>query len=407
MLNYLEKFNSLSSAIKQQVSTPAVLASISEIGKRYQIDLANIVMRIMIKEIDVRYLANYFMEQHGFDQARAQHLENELKEKVLADVMNYLYRKPIIPPATDDQGVPLTDNEDDYWQNRIDKIITDANLSLGSSDLDRRLHNILLTYLKHVRDRLATIDALTKAFDSGGIGLDKQSAINLLTAVDGQQPNQDLEVRRPSRIPVPEDRAMHSRDADYDLVRELAKKQAAVATTPVLAPLTPAVQPEPAPVAKPQPKPEIPQTPVPKPQPPVPKPQPIAKPIEKMRKTESGKIKMDDIQGPPKVFTPVDELRYLTLKNMRNLDKDPWQAIEKIKAKLEALKKEDYGNLVAGIKAWKQSPLHKLYVDIYQVGLNSGQPAQAVLQAKLQQDPNSLTEQEFEAIIKLNQDLKF
>lgn len=423
MLDYLEKFNNLPPKIKHEISTPEVTTAIAEIGQRYRINLAATIIRIMIKEIDVRNLASYFVNNFALDQARAQHLENELKEKVLAGSINYLYRRDT-PLSATPEGVPLTKYEDDYWHNKIEHLVERSGLYLGSDLLNTRLKSILLTYLKHIRDKLATKDALTKPQDLGGLGLDEESANNLLLLADDKiREDEAVEIRPPAKMTLPEDKRSVARDVEYDLAKSLAQKQGKTVITPVSTPATPLAPPPPA-VLPVQPtatasqttpvsqatQPVAPATPVAvkpaaAPQPAaVPKPAP--QPINNLRKTEAGKIKMDDIKAAPRVFTPVDELLYMTLKNFRNLDADPWQAIAKIKEKLKVLQSEDYGKMVAGVKAWRLSPVNKMYVSLCQEALRQGKPAQEILQQQLSSG-NSLTEQEFEAIIKLNQDLKF
>lgn len=422
-LEYLNKFNNLPPKIKDKISTPEIVQEINAIGKRYQINLATTVMKVMVKEIAIRNLANYFINNFGFDQARAQHLENELKDKVFADVINYLYRKDSLP-TLDQGGVPLTASEDDYWDNKIEYIVERSGLTLSSEMLQKRLNNILLTYLKHVRNKLNTKDALTKPLELGGLGLDELSANNLLLLADDKiREGETLEIRPPARMPVPEDSKGFTREADYNLERALAQKQGQInKQTKSIAPPPPAIRPAvqsniqsavvktPAQTVSSQ---SVVAQPVVKK--PVAKPaQPLAQsksveppqPINNIQKTESGKIKMDDIKATPKVFTPVDELRYMTLKNFRNLDSDPFQAIVKIKDKLKVLKSDDYSKMVAGIKAWKISPVNKLYLNVYNQGLQQGKSAQDILQQN-KSDQNSLTEQEFDAIIKLNQELKF
>ena len=56
MFDYLDKFNNLSSELKSAVSSPEVVRQIDELEKKYQIDLAAFIMRIMIKEINTNNL---------------------------------------------------------------------------------------------------------------------------------------------------------------------------------------------------------------------------------------------------------------------------------------------------------------------------------------------------------------
>ena len=126
---------------------------------------------------------------------------------------------------------------------------------------------------------------------------------------------------------------------------------------------------------------------------------------ERYNKTESGEIKMDDVHFTPRVFTPIDELRYMTLKNFRNLNADPVAATEIVKHKLEALAKDDFSWRLEGISAWKQCPVNKMYVDIYHTAMSEGKQIGQVIEAKQKASPEALTSAEFEAIFSFNQEI--
>ncbi|HRH22056.1 MAG TPA: hypothetical protein PLJ58_02535, partial [bacterium] len=126
---------------------------------------------------------------------------------------------------------------------------------------------------------------------------------------------------------------------------------------------------------------------------------------ERYNKTESGEIKMDDVHFTPRVFTPIDELRYMTLKNFRNLNADPVVATEIVKHKLEALAKDDFSWRLEGISAWKQCPVNKMYVDIYHTAMSEGKQIGQVIEAKQKASPEALTSAEFEAIFSFNQEI--
>jgi len=128
--------------------------------------------------------------------------------------------------------------------------------------------------------------------------------------------------------------------------------------------------------------------------------------VENLRRTESGKIKMEDVMGSPKVFTPVDELKYMTIRNFRNLGKEPERVIEMIKKKIEALANEDYSKKIAGIQGWKVSPVNRMYIETYQEAINQGKSISFVLDKKAKANSEFINEAEFEAILKFNQDLK-
>jgi hypothetical protein len=114
---------------------------------------------------------------------------------------------------------------------------------------------------------------------------------------------------------------------------------------------------------------------------------------------------MDDIQFTPRVFTPIDELRYMTLKNFRNLSANPSEATALIKKKLDSLAKDDFSWKLEGISAWKQSPVNKMYVDIYHRALSQGKQIPQIITDSLASDPQAMSAPEFEAIFAFNQEV--
>lgn len=129
--------------------------------------------------------------------------------------------------------------------------------------------------------------------------------------------------------------------------------------------------------------------------------------IDNLETSSTGKVKMHDIKFNPRILSPVDELRYLTLKQFRRLSIVPEQAVEKIKEKMESLGRYDYGKKIEGIAAWRESPLNNLYLEIGRRSLKEHISVDDIVKENLATDPDGLRQDELEAIIFLNQSLKF
>ena len=61
MFDYLNKFNSLSDDIKKAVDSDEAVKVIEEIEKKYKVDLASLIMRVTIKEINIESLPLVFL----------------------------------------------------------------------------------------------------------------------------------------------------------------------------------------------------------------------------------------------------------------------------------------------------------------------------------------------------------
>jgi hypothetical protein len=121
----------------------------------------------------------------------------------------------------------------------------------------------------------------------------------------------------------------------------------------------------------------------------------------------TGKVRMEDVKYVPKLTGPVDELREMDFVNFRRLSHDPLSAIAKIKEKISSLENEDYSQRLAGIKAWRESPVNKLYLAIGQESISQGRSVGEIIKARIAAGQDFLSEQEFLSIMDLNKSLRF
>jgi len=178
MFDYLQKFNNLPENLRNSVSSEAAMAVISELEKKYKIDLASTVMKVMIKSVPLTDLPTYFVSDFSLNAEEAKKLTADLKEKLFFTVANYLGYNPsystVLPKMTPVSNLATEiKSENDYYL-EADKIIKNSGVTFTGSELNIRLRNILLTYLKGVRSRVDVRLALSKDIISGGLGLSHQ-----------------------------------------------------------------------------------------------------------------------------------------------------------------------------------------------------------------------------------------
>jgi hypothetical protein len=133
------------------------------------------------------------------------------------------------------------------------------------------------------------------------------------------------------------------------------------------------------------------------------------KPLGKKKrgaKTE-GKKRVEDIRPAPRVMSPLDELRYMDIVTFRRLADDSNDRIEKIKKKIDLLGKESLGKMFDGIKAWRQSPVNRMYINIGQQSMSQGKDIKTITRERKESNQDYLTEAEFNAILELNKKLNF
>lgn len=252
MLDYIKKFNNLSKELRGKVSVPAVMSAIEKLEKEYNVNLAAVVMKIMVKEEDVNKLADYFMQEFRLDKIKAEQLTKELKEKILFGVADYLGIKKevrsnlpagkagklevrsdkaeeiVARQATIVQSVKGSDllflDEDeaeikalakhmdkntgialsgDEIEKQLDKTLAQAQINFGSEELTSRFRGILKIYFRGVRDRIDTKQTLIKPIDVGGLGFDQESAEQVLKITDSNKAGKALDTAPVEKVKIP------------------------------------------------------------------------------------------------------------------------------------------------------------------------------------------------------------
>ena len=494
MLDYLRKYNKLPKGLRDKMSAPAVIAAIEEIEKKYGVSLAATVMKVMVKDIDD--VVGHFMEEFKLSEEESEKLADELKEKVFAAVADYLgpewktekglasasregggrpaaaATKRALPSPSEEHSDFFFSREDekeigelakkvgDYAKDssrsaeaekNIEQIIGKARISFGSQELAERFKRILKIYLRGVRDRIDTKQTLVKPIESGGLGIDIESADNILSIADGslKSSDKDISVKKPKKISVEEDlvsgvgsetpdseKNVGIGDVGYDFAANsnIKKPLAKLDTARELAPPAPSIVKKGAAEARKEmsdkradarpgakqdknfrkpgasilrkfykkEKADSASDPKPSEEPSAPSRQSgvFAEPGRR------GKIKMEDVKTRPKIMGPIDELRYMRLIDFRRLDDDPFKAAEKIKEKISLLD-DEYSKRAAGIKAWRLSPVNRLYLKMGAAGISHKKPIDAIMEERKSAGKDYLNNREFEAIIKLNKELRF
>lgn len=443
MFDYLQQFNNLPKDLRDKVSSPLAMAALAELEKKYQVDLAMAVMKVMTKSLAVKTLPAYFISDFNLAQTDAENLTKELTAKIFSAAAAYLGLG---------NEVKFLDLDAD-----INLIISEAGLVLPSSDLINRFKNILSTYLKGIRSKLAARDAFAKPSELGGLNLTPLE-VDRIFKVCGQKTFKNLEINPvstekvaapPSRL----DKIIASADgavaAEYNLKQAIASGQIKKPETPPartapldtkhelpipekeldlpLAEKTPPALPPAAPAtpiapAVPSPSPSIvkpasvkpikqPINPAPAaPKPMSPAPAAPAKTVVASRPVftqSASKQAMHDIRPVPKVMGPLEELQFLDLVNFRRLGKTPAEITAKIFSKIKLLEADGYDKMVSGVHAWRQSPVNRLYIKMVQEAIGKGLTLKEYALARQKENKDYLNLEEIEAILTMNSKLVF
>ena len=508
MFDYLQQFNSLSKDLRDRISSPSVMAAVTELEGKYKVDLAMTVMKVMIKSLTVKDLPSFFISDANLSQVTAESLARELKEKVFSVVADHLGLTAEIRALDLDRDIAA--------------LIREAGLSLASDNLVSRLKNILATYLRGVRSKIDTRNSLAKDVKVGGLNLSPTEIDRVLKICDsgklqsaaqaspapqskpaaftlppeeydlkralssgqvkpvvktesdhkpessrqtepgrkiepsypagspakGQKMSSDkldtaheisapkdqldlaapippLELKAPTRTQAfetaktpdapkaPETAKVSdaSKASETAKVLETAKAPVISKTTPVapvpsatqIAQINQALAPSKSPVLSPSPKVAA-QTAQPLKPNIVQRPAAIRRPVVA---PTAAKPRMHDIKPVPKVMGPIEELQFLDPVNFRRLGKTPAETTAKIFAKIKLLEKDGYDKMVAGVRAWRQSPVNRLYLRLGQEAIAKGITLKDAVAARQGASQEYLSLEEVEAVLNLNSKLVF
>jgi len=115
---------------------------------------------------------------------------------------------------------------------------------------------------------------------------------------------------------------------------------------------------------------------------------------------------MQDVIEKPRTVGPVDAIKSMDLTDFRHLSPQPVTAMDKIKKRFELLREEGVDRYMDGVKAWRESPLYGVYVQMLHEGLLEGRELTELVAAGTD-DPQRFNKDELSAIIELNKSLRF
>lgn len=450
MLEYLEKFKKLPADIQQKISSQEVLLAIDDLTGRYGVDLAGFVMRVMVGEILFKNLLANLVKEYDLEPEQAELLEAELRDRVFHRVQDYLLgtAKPEaatkaealvvehyveaaeknegktkkLPPGEEEKLLPgkkpPTKSQGAGGKSFLDEdakeiealkknmpspaedqaarcarvaedVLSESGLNFPSEGLVNRFKQIIITYARGIRTKIEVRETMLKPVINGGLNLDGREADRILAIANKKIEVENKKAPLGKVLETPADFVFKKEEieealgkkpapvpeAEYDLAAEIKKGN--VSQPPDLS----GAAAEQA----------------------VPDSQEMAK---RTSAVVGGKKKMEDIKTP-KVMSPIDELGYMDLVTFRRLDADPVRRCKKIEDKITLLGKEGIDRQLAGIKAWRLNPVNKTYLSMGQESIAQGKDIDGIIVDRKGKGLNYLTRAEFEAIMDLNNRLRF
>lgn len=314
----------------------------------------------------------------------------------LAPVLSKLPQMPIRPKR---QIVLNSTHSAADFARVATEVIDQVKPNFSDPDLNKRLLNIVISNLKNIRDRVETKEMLLSSPLEGGVGLGLEIAEKIIEICEVKK----VEL---SQIKSKENTVLSDLQEEADLLLEKPVSKVESKPQEVPANQKPLIK-----DIKTEVKPEAPKVPevkakffTKKPEVIKPEPEKFAVKDVPIKRPE---IKTEPVKFTPKLLDPVEEIRTMTLRDFRLLDSDPIKAMEKIVKKVELLEEESIVQKVNGIKAWKESQPYRLYLNIGLQAMEEKCSMSEIISRQKTAGQETLSEEELEAIMELNQKLRY
>ncbi|MBI5733397.1 MAG: hypothetical protein HY973_00420 [Candidatus Kerfeldbacteria bacterium] len=114
-----------------------------------------------------------------------------------------------------------------------------------------------------------------------------------------------------------------------------------------------------------------------------------------------------DVKAPPRVLGPIEELRTLSIVDLRRLSDNPADALQKLQKKIDIIGEASVGKKVEAIRAWQASLVYQKYLEVGRASIDSGQSVAGIIAKQTQAGEVTLNEEEFNAIVDFNERIRF
>ncbi|MDG1949535.1 MAG: hypothetical protein P8J32_01780, partial [bacterium] len=131
------------------------------------------------------------------------------------------------------------------------------------------------------------------------------------------------------------------------------------------------------------------------------------KAVQPKKRSQIRKPSMQEVVFEKRLSSPTDELHQMSLVDFRRLSSDPEEAGMKVFDKVELLEDQGHMQKVAAVKAWRESPVNQMYVRLTRQAVLDAVPVLEILNQKRTAGEDIFTDAELQAVMKLNDRLRF
>lgn len=443
MENLINQFVHLPSHITSALSSAEAIEKLEKIENAYNVSLADIVMRVALKKIQIAELEDRLQAEFGVSYDASKKIKEDLTHNIFSLIANHLGMSDVGTmqslSASEGASLGVDDRDTEIAHHKsllkyiepqqgseydTEALVVRLEKTVGVAldhVMHKRLKKIVESRLVDARDLIAFKEQLERSEKIGGMGLQSNQIDALASIVESEWKkvhDYHLHIQREENVPrIPKTKKTEVRPQHPNILMQ----KAAQPTVPPQQTLQPASRPV---VPQPQPAPQKPVGPPPvqklsvakaetpkaepTPTPRVKKPDvPHFMPRMQRQPVETQRATVDDIKRPSKLVGPVEELEQMTIKDFRNLSEDLKESATRIEEKIRHLEKESFQLRSQGVKAWRSSPLMQEYLAIGRESMETGKNVRGIITQRASLGEKTMSEDEFETIGSLNNIIRF
>jgi len=418
------QFKDLPDWVKDKVLSDKAIEANRKIIKEFNLSdemidkLFAILRQLILKQI---FLENLLpaLDFLGWEEEKKKKLAIKIVKLRLLPIKGYL--KTDVASYLEDLGEDISKypellktEESINLDQLIEKINKEAGLSFPDEILRKRFEAIIFSYLKDIRDEISLKEILERPRKVGGMELSAEKVEQIIKILEEERPRVKLEIEierekpelaegmktpeelvaptsaeiKPQEIVLPPAQEEIKPPVPVELIvppeeeKEITKFQLGT-----LAPVLGVALKE----EKEEEKINIPLPPS----------------IEEHKIVGEKRGRMEEIKPRMRISGPIEELRFMTLEDWRRFGR-PEAAVSKIEEKVNLLAEESLLKKAEAIKAWKQSEINQLYLEIGRESIDGGNASlNLIIEKRKNETRPFLTNEEFNAIAELNQRLRF
>ncbi|GEM_PF-2347390 len=253
---------------------------------------------------------------------------------------------------------------------QVSKIIAGLSFKVPTQ-FENRLRSGVQLRVKDIRSEADTLDMCLRSIKDGGLGLTQPQAEELIVKTHPTvltSTKKDVVSHAPVLPPIPMLEKIKKTEREAAVEKIIGQTPSSPAIADLIVPPKIAVSVPPSP--------------------------------NRSNSAQSFKPLMHDVQSKPSTMSPLDEIQYFSLVDLRRLSSQPSEAVSRLKQKFINLKDESFLLFIDSWNYWRNSPLYQSYLAVVDEALSQKLKLNTVLNTK-----EKISFLEIESLVKMEKEL--